>query len=1607
MLLFGTTNPTALLGKAEATIDWGLDLVAFSETSHTEVASRVIRTSFRKLGWKALLGHAVRDKFATKTGASSFRGLSKGVALASKWPCYDVVPGKVPLEVWQGGRLHLGCVHAGQLPVHVVTVYLMPNAPPGSFRYEVNCSILSWAVFLCTGLVGPVMLCGDFNSPLGRWPMIRGLLERGWVDVGLLQAEVSGEDPQPTCLGSARHTFQIVNSELVQFWKFTQVRSAPDLDKHDLLVSEFDIPVKIPRVPKWMLPRSFLDGPVDKGVLNSVLLHQQDECEQLVQEALDNQDIASAVAMWSQFQENGFRESACHCDGSKRVLNKKYFGRCQVETPKLVQLALPRCKTGRPGDYRPPYIVAGTNVRQLVKQTRRLQRLWHILSHREGPLLQDAVELWDAIIRATGFGKAFPQWCIGQIGWFPVQFPDSGSVGALYQSVKEFTDDASRRAWALKREAFATELETSCATKGCSLPCRVVKEETQPMVTEMKVSYALQLIPQPWLPHGKAWVKVSNTTDFVVGDSLSWDGITVTIQEIQADTVRLDRLVSRREAANLECSKVEVSPVIWTGRFVKAWDTFWNRDSVDPFDQDMVKYVDMVTQLPSFELETITEEVLYDAVRGLKTTSMRGCDGWSYGELKLLPVGSFRALARVFQAIESGASWPASLTQWFLVLLRKDSSPVPTWDQIRPISVAAGLYRLWARLRAKEVLSILSLRQTGMIKPNLPTPAIWGMLSDYLDWTVGKGSKPAGLVLDIVKAFNCLNRKLLGELLRKIGAPHWLWRGWQNALTHMTRRVQVSGFHFQSSLSSTGIPEGDPLSVAGMWAYSYMFGEVVSGLSGSNASVVCPVTYADNWEVWCTRLRPLVDLLDPLAAFLRTCRLPIAVEKCWGWSTCPKDRKVLRTCSFDDRALPILLSAKCLGADIAYCGRVAAATRNKRVRTGGLRLVRLAGLPLNFYRRASIVRMSVWKQALHGAATSAVPDTVFRKLRSKLCRGLRVDRAGRSPWLVASMLTAEPLDPEFEVLLDRLRLCRQLATSVPEWQSMLPQLWTPIAGKYKGVTRRFILQLEGLGWESCGDGTFQDGHGRRFDVVKTSFVHIRRLLKSSWCDKVVSQCVHRKGLEALESLDNLNLRHWRGLDAAEAGLVRQSIVGAHFTGDAKSHFGGDRLCPLCASQDDSREHRFLCCSGTADLRIKWDIAQALTVLPRTAVTYGLFPELDELRIFQAALDSIQVPGVTRVDSGMHEHLFTDGSCLFPRWADLRISSGAVVRSREGHLPELLWTGLVPGQQGTFRGELLAGAVAAGMFHVLTIYSDCWAFVRRAARMLDRFRRNLRVSLPKAHRDLWDMFWQNVTAPRVEVYVVWTPAHRQVLKLTGNERWKALHNDCADKFARKTCTDFVDKCPSFRKLVADFHVREKHARGILKYHAQVAYRFVAPRDRPRVEVSEGPVVCLDEPSGTLPLVPVDFSEAFCPRYLGLLHSFFSEATWAPSSGQGRLVDTSFVELFVLCTRACGLLPPIRWGNEWRLVDEDQAFAACDLDCLRLFRTWRKAFSVWHGTVGCPFELVSKASSLSLLGVSIVCAGVAGRFLHPLSSSYEVGRVCGSATSLGGMAVPFLV
>ena len=73
------------------------------------------------------------------------------------------------------------------------------------------------------------------------------------------------------------------------------------------------------------------------------------------------------------------------------------------------------------------------------------------------------------------------------------------------------------------------------------------------------------------------------------------------------------------------------------------------------------------------------------------------------------------------------------------------------------------------------------------------------------------------------------------------------------------------------------------------------------------------------------------------------------------------------------------------------------------------------------------------------------------------------------------------------------------------------------------------------------------------------------------------------------------------------------------------------------------------CQGVVGERI----ADPLVPEALEEVLYGLWPELTGLREWQAELDELPMRLAARIECDAPALVFTDGSCLFPRVAELR------------------------------------------------------------------------------------------------------------------------------------------------------------------------------------------------------------------------------------------------------------------------------------------------------------------------------------------------------------------
>ena len=140
------------------------------------------------------------------------------------------------------------------------------------------------------------------------------------------------------------------------------------------------------------------------------------------------------------------------------------------------------------------------------------------------------------------------------------------ALGLQAEDGQLMLQDIGRRCWKAKRESFAADVEESWKKKSGSLAYRLIKDRPHPPVLEMEVCSSVKLRPQRWLPDGKQWIQLLPGHGFQVGDCLSGK-IDCKVVEVMDTSIRLDRKVSRTEAASLAKTEVSLDPAVWSHSF--------------------------------------------------------------------------------------------------------------------------------------------------------------------------------------------------------------------------------------------------------------------------------------------------------------------------------------------------------------------------------------------------------------------------------------------------------------------------------------------------------------------------------------------------------------------------------------------------------------------------------------------------------------------------------------------------------------------------------------------------------------------------------------------------------------------------------------------------------------------------------------------------------------------------------------------------------------------------------------------------------------------------------------------------------------------------------
>ena len=1601
-MTLGVTNPTQLWGKEDLLCNLGYTALFLSETSHTHRALPRIRRQIHRLGWHGSFGKPVQDHTPVSDPLGSLRGCAEGVASISHFPIFSS-PQRVGVSLWDTCRVQVSTLQLGHLPLRIVNLYLKPGALKCQATRAYNTALLNQVVPLVVGFHSPVLLTGDFNSPLNLYEPLLQLLSSGWQDLAVLSKQRWGIPLQNTCRDATRHTFMMGSPEVFPFLVEFGVHKCFDLHDHDILWGRFSFPDRCNSCFRWIGPSHFDGEIVDRGVLSKNVGDVMPGLSQQIDSCLENGDTTKAFEVWSKNAENMLASSLVTEGGERRSFGAKFFGRgaaCPLVKSSLWE---PRFKDG---DFNIGHDTPSLRCRLMLKQVRRLQTLIHLVK-RDSMLEEmsaEALELWQAVVHARGFGKSFSAWCLDRGSMlFPSSFPMLECVQYLKDLVATDLQKWSSEAASFKKKRYRDSLERSLKTEGGRLPFRLLRAPPSPPVSEL--AQVSQFDFSKFICGEDTTTFFFHNTSLLPGDVVFVNGESTTVSLVGDDSVTVDSCFPN--PTSFAQKRIFVHPDEMAKAFFHEWDRFWNPVDCHVSDEAQ-RIINRIPPLGPFPFGPITWHDWRLSLKKAKEKAMIGADGWSIWELRQLPQILVEPLLSIHRRIEEdGMKWPRVLVRGFLIWLNKDpdSDEPITWESIRPITVLSTIYRLLSRVRARQCLTFARRSTLRFVQPALSTTVHWTKHMEEIQAAIDEGATLSGFVLDLLKAFNTLQWETTLLVASKLRIPDSILRGWKQALVGLRRSVLINGTIHGEHAATCGFPEGDPLSVFGMFVVAFCWG------TWTTFNLDCvPFAFADNLEVSSRSSVQLKFSFQRVKDFCRYFKLTLSPAKCWFWSTSKKGRREVEHYSINGEVISVKYCVRNLGASLQYTKKKSDSLRKKRFQEGIRRLARLKALPLGVDFKCRLLFQGIWPQCLHGSEADQIPHSAWKTLRANAANAIGFPPKGRNPFLVLSCTSPHILDPEFVAIVRKIRNLRHFLQVVPDELDKMLRNHSGHGGKVLGPACLLVQDREKLGILHHGDFLFVFDN-IPFHAILSPLTAILQIISMAWRDHVASQVCHRKDLSDLRTLCDFHHKKNR-MKQRDWKLVQALRVGQHFTMDIVKHWKDDNTCPFCG-RVDGRLHRFEECPLFDFLRSRHlYLFQFWHTLPIFTRAYGLISEPPLLRPFWGMLAGFSSPSCHRKTVVHPVPLFTDGSCFYPAHPLIRIASFAIVRPLHNHDYIIESAGILPGQYQTIqRAELTAGIIAFSLYDRVHVFTDSAYFFNGATAMIHAMGNDTNIVWPSENLDLWVTLYQRLQGVDLDsVQVFKVKAHmKEEAMVTPFQKWSAYFNDRVDKAAKTVLRSFWGSCRIYRELVISYFQCLRTKRMVDSFHLDCALLGL--------RVDKNTMEDHMPPDSLEPSLEIQFQtpqpddanliwgpEGGYQRFVQCLLDWISSCEWFTCCVGGSLTDTSWFEIFAHFVHDTGLIPPFEYScfstgkKEFILPGDKEDWMLSVPTTFQSFQAWRKILSSLERQIGLlvPGARVPIVHpNLRIPGVRarlrLSCPGVSFDLFHKFARARRISQV----------------
>ena len=1382
----------------------------------------------------------------------------------------------------------------------------------------------------------------------------------------------------PTCNSKTFHDTIVFSKHFAASLCEVEVNQEKLFPNHDPLVVGFDI-----RKPTFIYKTLAMPAPLHDTILSSdIFQHCQSKAFNLdlnlpkhdmnvelsheiatknfsyIGDAFENA-YCEAVKIHDCFHAASSSENGGTSSGVFPLPTKDQCNRLKPRKPKVLQV---RCgpKKGRSGVYEPPGETYSIRVSRMVKQIRRLQSLLVRMGKYSCDKLPEHIRFqnikeWLVIRDVFGFGKSFRKFVLHDL-LLPIWYEENPPfewLEHLCTVLKHKVDCLVQKEMQCRRKQFQHEVTLDSLHFGSGLCHALIKNKKQEIVHCYEIVRKQEARRVRAQTKGLPKLRVENALDLQQHVPIKTEehDCEMVISTILADDIiEVDQLPSELGTSFAIVQKqFQSDPHLIQKAFFEFWAPFWLRDDAYHMEspQAWPEFLDMLNLCPSLCEEKLNHKHSVNewrnAIATTKVQTSRGICGFAQPELRMMHDKGIQAIIDTCESL-----YHCGLPAWLMiakVILLPKFATATCIPNMRPITVFSLVFRTWAKVMARRLLNKWSSTIPACVVGALPKRSctqlsLKNAIRIEKELSIGAGDV-GGFYLDICKCFNAFGRLPVILAMQKCGFPKDMANFWRLSLNKMSRTLMALGSFSSPESATTGLPEGDPLSVCGMAVIGFCWSHLLRCIN------VIVSVYADDWSWMGSHPKQHILAIRLTQEFLQALKLHADPSKIWVWGSSPEARKQWSRISLEitgnPRSYRVATAEKELGIYLHYTKQNGIGCQLERLEEGFKRLRKLRTLPVSIQKKASLVQSNVWPCALFGTDGTYLGQKRFARLRSLLAEAIVTKTRYTNCFLASSVLHDALMDPLVYVIVRTLNLWRRLLLTDHEDNDMIRHVLSQaIADPQRafGPATALCSYLEKINWSFNPAGKCVDQNNFVFDLAEVSKSFIAHRVRDAW-NTIVGESI-----ESRSDFDNWPLpmcqftyddRNFPDSRSAAIVAIHQTI-GQEFGDKCKTWVGGTQqetyACPLCGGCDN-RQHFILECPHFQSLRDEhWRLLKRLKDDFPHMLFLPILYQHHQQSLANVICDHRVMPDpfpvdFNGVDISNGYTFFTDGSCTFPHIPCARMAGFSVIvdlaecnsdrifavnnldNEMFPHSLQPVCAGLQCGEQTINRAELSALIMIVLSVQTATIFTDssyaCNVF-KEVQDQPDPIHHHM-----KENFDLLILLCRCfLTTKDASGFVVYKIAAHQIVNEVVDplQRYQVFGNMLADKMAKSTLKENRSNFHRLMWMLGRFYSRQKQLlRQFLRIviHVDILRRDALEKRKAtdlRRQLAYAPDLAKWDVSSGLRVFPTTISDetlsAFIPGASVLLSilKWASQLRW-PSEPTDACLGISHFELTINC------------------------------------------------------------------------------------------------------------